>query len=159
METKAPLLPIHFSTLAVKVLAGTGDRKCHHVPPSLLSFFLCVWVRKHISESDRIKSKCRQEMQKTPRWVWHWWQDMFIYTFFLVLFLGNWRLHRPSEGQKLWHTGAFWEKRAECRSHSCGHGCNKGNADSFVFVLTRGHSGGALWVGPQAHYVVYHSHY
>lgn len=65
---------------------------------------------------------------------------------FFLLFQGNWWLYWTSQGQKLWHTGAFWEKRAECCRHCCGHGCDKGNADSeLVLSSPRGTAEG--WCG------------
>lgn len=59
-----------------------------------------------------------------------------VILFFFALCLGHWWVYLPSKGQKLWHTGAFWEKRTERCSHSCSHGCNKGNADSGHLFCT-----------------------
>lgn len=63
-----------------------------------------------------------------------------------LLFQGNWWLYWTSQGQKLWHTGAFWEKRAQCCRHCCSHGCDKGNADSeLVLFSPRGAAEGWRW--------------
>lgn len=69
--------------------------------------------------------------------------------FFSIPCLGHWWVYLPSKGQKLWHTGAFWEKRIECCRHSCSHGRNKGNAES-VHLFCAGFGGGCGGGGGRA---------
>lgn len=100
-------------------------------------------------DSHTIKSGLQpRNMRRDQRFCWSagQWQTTCVCALFLLLFQGNWRLYWTSQGQKLWHTGAFWEKRAQCCRHCCSHGCDKGNADSeLVLSSPRGTAEG--WCG------------
>ena len=156
-ENKSAFVLIHFSTLAVKAVfagqggGGWGGRKCHCVLPSLsLSFY--VWVRKQTimfcqriwwCESGGFRKVPLHEMSRTLQWE----INVLIMWLFVIVSGHRW-VHLPSQGQKLWHTGALWEKGAKRCGHSCRHGRNKGNAESghFCCVVTwgGGYSGGSL---------------
>lgn len=91
------------------------------------------WRSKATEWNDAVKQHMKQlssNYTMPMRYI------MFMWFFFFALCLGHWWVYLPSKGQKLWHTGAFWEKRTERCSHSCSHGCNKGNADSGHLFCT-----------------------
>lgn len=111
----------------------------------LSTFFppLCLCGRKWINELSEDQKPQNEMMQSSNTWnscpaitQCQWDTSCSCDSFFFALCLGHWWVYLPSKGQKLWHTGAFWEKRTERCSHSCSHGCNKGNADSGHLFCT-----------------------
>lgn len=78
------------------------------------------WVVRAWSELTQSRS-CSRHAKEPP------------HVFVLWLVPGYWWLYLPSQGQKLWHAGALWEKGVKCGRLRCCHGCNKGIADSQNF--------------------------